>query len=82
LLPQKLLLAVVKPSSCPCNASINFHVADSRLRRDVMSGGGVAPVFSPGTATVTSTHLGGLEEKFAFARALSRLHEMSRMTGL
>jgi len=55
---------------------------DSRLRRDVMSGGGVAPVFSPGTATVTSTHLGGLEEKFAFARALSRLHEMSRMTGL
>jgi hypothetical protein len=57
-------------------------VADSRLRRDVMSGGGVAPVFSPGTATVTSTHLGGLEEKFAFARALSRLHEMSRMSGL
>ena len=43
-----------------------------------MSEGGVAPLFGTGTATVTTTHLGGLEEKFAFARAVSRLHEMSR----
>lgn len=47
-----------------------------------MKQGGVAPLFLAGTATVTTTHLGGLEEKFAFARAVSRLHEMSRQAAL
>lgn len=43
-----------------------------------MAEGGVAPLLSSGSASVTSVHLGGLEEKFAFARAISRLYEMSR----
>ena len=47
---------------------------------DVMAKGGVAPVFSPGGSSVTSAQLGGLEEQFAFARAVSRLYEMSRLT--
>ncbi len=42
-----------------------------------MGHGGVAPVFSNGSASLTNTFLGGLEEKFAFARAISRLYEMS-----
>ena len=53
--------------------------AGTRLRRDVMGQGGVAPLFGAGTATVTSAFLGGLEETFAFARAVSRMYEMSRM---
>lgn len=57
-------------------------LAGSRLRRDVMSEGGVAPIFEAGTATVTTKALGGLEEKFAFARAVSRLHEMSRHSAI
>lgn len=47
-----------------------------------MQEGGVAPLFGAGTASVTTTHLGGLEEKFAFARAVSRLHEMSRQPAI
>lgn len=39
----------------------------------------MAPVFGQGTATVTTAFLGGLEEAFAFARAVSRMYEMSRM---
>ena len=44
-----------------------------------MTGGAVAPIFSSGSATVTTAFLGGLEETFAFARAVSRMYEMSRM---
>lgn len=52
--------------------------AGGRLRRDVMAAGGVAPLGgAPGQATVLQSRLGGLEERFAFQRAVSRLAEMS-----
>jgi len=39
--------------------------------------GGVAPVASTAAeAAATTQRLGGVEEKFAFARAVSRLYEM------
>ncbi|KAI8469123.1 MAG: AFG1-like ATPase-domain-containing protein [Monoraphidium minutum] len=49
----------------------------ARLRRDVMQGGGVAPVASSAAdARAAADALGGAEERFAFARAVSRLYEM------
>ncbi|CAG9464059.1 unnamed protein product [Pedinophyceae sp. YPF-701] len=48
-----------------------------RLRRDVMADGGVAPVVSGRSAVEEARRrLGGAEEAFAFARAVSRLYEM------
>lgn len=51
--------------------------AGSRLRRDLTSEGGVAPLGGTTAEAINlSVQLGGLEEKFAFKRAISRLHEM------
>ncbi len=42
-----------------------------------MQSGGVAPIFTSSEAALAATaQLGGMEEKFAFQRAISRLHEM------
>lgn len=52
-------------------------VEGSRLRRNVMAEGGVAPVAASPSALVAAVHsLGGSEERFAFSRAVSRLYEM------
>ena len=54
------------------------EVEGSRLRRDLGKAGGVAPV------AVTSGRLaalGGEEERFAFARAISRMYEMGSTKG-
>jgi hypothetical protein len=52
-------------------------LAGSKLRTDLMSDGGVAPVASSTQAAAEAAALlGGAEEKFAFARAVSRLYEM------
>lgn len=59
--------------------SLQFETAveGSRLRRNLMADGGVAPVAScPQTAAAAANLLGGAEERFAFARAVSRLYEM------
>ena len=49
----------------------------ARLRRDVMAEGGVAPVASSvETMKGALAQLSGLEERFAFKRAVSRLLEM------
>ncbi len=49
----------------------------SKLRRNLMADGSVAPVAStPEAAKATAYLLGGAEEKFAFARAVSRLYEI------
>ena len=51
--------------------------AGSRLRRDLTREGGVAPIAASATdASSLTGQLGGLEERFAFKRAISRLHEM------
>ena len=48
-----------------------------------MESGGVAPVFASSEAALAATaQLGGMEEKFAFQRAISRLHEMQAQTYL
>eukprot|EP00884_Botryococcus_braunii_P008027 jgi/Botrbrau1/17225/Bobra.0621s0003.1 len=55
--------------------SLQFEtsVEGGRLRRDLLADGGVAPVAAtPGALS----RLGGVEEKFAFSRAVSRLYEM------
>ncbi|EIE20923.1 hypothetical protein COCSUDRAFT_57467 [Coccomyxa subellipsoidea C-169] len=60
--------------------SLQFETAveGSRLRRDLMSDGSVAPLGdssrSLGSATMQQS---GLTEKFAFARAVSRLYELT-----
>ncbi|GBF94229.1 hypothetical protein Rsub_06499 [Raphidocelis subcapitata] len=52
-------------------------VEGARLRRDLMAEGGVAPVASSAPAAAAAADaLGGAEERFAFARAVSRLYEM------
>lgn len=52
-------------------------VPGSRLRRDLTSDGGVAPVLDDKEeAKRTAARLGGAEEQFAFHRAISRLMEM------
>ena len=57
--------------------------AGSRLRRDLMAEGGVAPVAATANAAMAAAqNLGGMEEKFAFKRAVSRLHEMQSETYL
>ncbi|GAB4817182.1 hypothetical protein N2152v2_004228 [Parachlorella kessleri] len=59
--------------------SLQFETAveGSRLRRNLMADGGVAPVAAtPQAALATAQALGGAEERFAFARAVSRLWEM------
>ena len=49
-----------------------------RLRRNVLGEGGVAPVASTDKERIAAqAHLGGNEERFAFARAISRLYEMT-----
>lgn len=48
-------------------------VEGSRLRTNLMADGGVAPVRS---SAETAALLGGMEEQFAFSRAVSRLFEM------
>ena len=48
-------------------------VSGGRLRRDLMREGGVAPLADSAALQI---QLGGAEEKFAFARAISRLYEM------
>lgn len=49
----------------------------ARLRRDVTATGGVAPVAATSdSAKAAAAALGGAEERFAFSRAVSRLHEM------
>jgi predicted ATPase len=47
--------------------------AGSKLRTNLMADGGVAPVKS---SAETAALLGGMEEQFAFSRAVSRLYEM------
>lgn len=55
-------------------------VEGGRLRRNVLLEGGVAPVASTDKERIAAqAHLGGNEERFAFARAISRLHEMTRV---
>lgn len=57
--------------------SSKYRAAGSRLRRNLMAEGGVAPVAAtPLAAQAATQNLGGVEEKFAFARAVSRLYEM------
>lgn len=52
-------------------------VEGARLRTDLTADGGVAPVAAgAGEAAAAARRLGGAEERFAFARAVSRLHEM------
>lgn len=52
-------------------------VEGSRLRRDLTSDGGLAPVAATDEARIKAQQaLGGEEERFAFARAASRLAEM------
>ena len=52
-------------------------VPDARLRRDVAAAAGAAAVAATAQERVRLTaHLGGAEEQFAFARAVSRLQEM------
>jgi hypothetical protein len=71
-------------SSIPCPPPPRFVLplaravcAGSRLRRDVMATGGVAPVAaSSADAAAAAAVLGGQEEQFAFKRAVSRLYEM------
>lgn len=41
-----------------------------------MESGGVAPLGGGGKSQSLQSRLGGLEEQFAFKRAVSRLHEM------
>lgn len=51
--------------------------AGSKLRTDLLSDGGVAPVLEDRQAAAEAAALlGGAEERFAFARAVSRLYEM------
>lgn len=62
---------------CPTIAQFESAVEGSRLRRDLMADGGVAPVAaSAAEAAAAAQRLGGVEERFAFARAVSRLYEM------
>ncbi|KAK9808342.1 hypothetical protein WJX73_003940 [Symbiochloris irregularis] len=59
--------------------SLQFETAvqGSRLRRDLLQEGGVAPIADSANQAVNlAGQLGGLEERFAFRRAVSRLHEM------
>ncbi|KAK9816417.1 hypothetical protein WJX72_000026 [[Myrmecia] bisecta] len=52
-------------------------VEGSKLRRNVMLDGSVGPIaHSASAAAATQAQLGGMEEKFAFRRAVSRLYEM------
>ncbi|PRW45179.1 lactation elevated 1 [Chlorella sorokiniana] len=52
-------------------------VEGSKLRTDLTADGGVAPVAASATeAAAAARRLGGEEERFAFARAVSRLYEM------
>jgi predicted ATPase len=53
-------------------------VPDAKLRRDLGATGGAGGVMASTTQEVQrlTAHLGGAEEQFAFARAVSRLLEM------
>ncbi|KAJ9522786.1 hypothetical protein QJQ45_019818 [Haematococcus lacustris] len=58
-------------------------VEGSRLRRDLMQDGAVAPLAAtPLAAAAAKAMLGGQEEQFAFSRAVSRLCEMQSATYL
>lgn len=53
-------------------------VEGSRLRTDLMSDGSVAPLGQASRSLVSATmQQSGLTEKFAFARAVSRLYELT-----
>ncbi len=59
-----------------CTLVVCMH-AGSRLRRNVLADGSVAPVAdSEKAAQAAVAVMGGMEEKFAFQRAVSRLYEM------
>jgi hypothetical protein len=58
---------------CKCLFCWCVLFAGSKLRTDLMADGGVAPVKS---GAETAALLGGMEEQFAFSRAVSRLYEM------
>ena len=62
----------------PTYVQFESAVEGTRLRRDTMADGGVAPLAIAGPMAVkeATARLGGAEEQFAFARAVSRLHEM------
>lgn len=71
-----MLTPTYLPACLPCRP-LPSHPPGSRLRRDLLSYGGVAPVASTTSAAKEAAALmGGMEEKFAFARAVSRLYEM------
>ncbi len=54
--------------------------AGSRLRRDLLADGSVAPVAaSSASAAALSQQQSGLTESFAFRRAVSRLFELTAM---
>ncbi|KAL6755727.1 AFG1-like ATPase-domain-containing protein [Haematococcus lacustris] len=58
-------------------------VEGSRLRRDLLQDGAVAPLAAtPLAAAAAKAMLGGQEEQFAFSRAVSRLCEMQSATYL
>jgi len=71
--PQERTIAIKSTHAHPhC-----FSTPGSKLRTDLMADGGVAPVISSTQAAAEAAALlGGAEEKFAFARAVSRLYEM------
>lgn len=57
-----------------------WRPAGSRLRRDLLADGSVAPVAaSSASAVALSRQQSGLTEQFAFARAISRLYELTTM---
>lgn len=79
--PDQLFTAAAEGGEQPLLdlESLQFEgaVEGSRLRRDVLADGGVAPVAADERAALAAAaELGGLEEKFAFQRAVSRLFEM------
>jgi predicted ATPase len=74
---EQPLLSTAGAWSCPPCAQFETAVEGSRLRRDLTADGGVAPVAATAAeAAAAARRLGGEEERFAFARAVSRLYEM------
>eukprot|EP01025_Chloroclados_australasicus_P000408 TRINITY_DN10233_c0_g1_i8.p4 TRINITY_DN10233_c0_g1~~TRINITY_DN10233_c0_g1_i8.p4 ORF type:complete len:129 (+),score=30.18 TRINITY_DN10233_c0_g1_i8:77-463(+) len=78
-LPEELFAGTEGDQPVVDFESLQFEsqAEEQRLRRDVMRSGGVAPVATrQGDAERALQQLGGLGEKFAFQRAVSRLYEM------
>ncbi|KAL4857708.1 AFG1-like ATPase [Chlorella vulgaris] len=77
--PDQLFVGAAHEEPIVDLESLQFEsaVEGSRLRRDLTQDGGVAPVGATSAdAAAVSRRLGGAEEQFAFARAVSRLYEM------